>query len=110
MSPGPIEHDVLARTTSAVIDHGGEYPTPYGAFREHYSGRVEIDRRTYRQRATARVTFELDLTPGPVAVASDLEVTADEDSFSVRIDLDAAENGTPVMQRSWSRVYPRDLA
>jgi uncharacterized protein len=105
-----IEHDVLARTTSAVIDHGGEYPTAYGAFRERYSGRVEIDRRTYRQRATARVSFELDLTAGRVAVASDLEVTADEDSFSVRIDMDATENGSPVMQRTWSRVYPRDLA
>ncbi len=49
------EHDVLRRTTSAVIDHGGEYPTAYGRFREHYSGRVEVDRRTFAQRATARV-------------------------------------------------------
>ena len=60
-----IEHDVLARTTSAVIDHGGEYPTPYGGYREHYSGRVEVDRRTFAQRATARVT----LRPRPAETA-----------------------------------------
>ena len=85
-----IEHDVLTRTTRAVIDHGGSYPTPYGGFQEHYSGRVEVDRRTFRQRATARVSFALDTSAGSVLVGSDLEVIADEENFSVRIDLDAS--------------------
>ncbi len=48
-----IEDDVLAGVTRAVIDHGGEYPTPYGGYREHYSGQVEVDRKTFAQRATA---------------------------------------------------------
>jgi putative CocE/NonD family hydrolase len=105
-----IEHDVLARTTSAVVDHGGEYPTPYGSLREHYSGRVTVDRRTFDQRATARVSFGLDLGESRAEVSSDLEVLADADCFTVRIDLDASENDEPLMTRTWTRVFPRDLA
>jgi putative CocE/NonD family hydrolase len=105
-----FEDDVLAGVTRAVIDHGREYPAPYGGYREHYSGQVEVDRATFDQRATARVTFGLDLPDGPVQVSSDLEVRADQEAFSVRIDLVGSENHRPVMTRSWSRVYPRDLA
>jgi putative CocE/NonD family hydrolase len=117
-----FRNDVLAGTTTAVIDHGGEYPTPYGAYREHYAGQVEIDRRTFAQHATAQVSFALDFSgasgntdsavnPGSsVVVSSDLDVRADERSFTVRIDLTAQENGQPVGARTWSRVFPRDLA
>jgi hypothetical protein len=105
-----FEHDVLTRTTSAVIDHGGDYPTAYGRFREHYTGRVDVDRRTFAQRATARVTFGLDLAATRIEVASDLEVVADAESFTVTIDLDAAEEGQPSRHRSWHQVFPRDLA
>lgn len=105
-----VEHDVLTRRTSAVIDHGGTYPTPYGAFEEHYSGRVEVDRRTFEQRATARVTFGLNLSTADVRVTSDLEVVADAENFTVRIGLDGSEDGQPVMHRDWLRVFPRDLA
>jgi hypothetical protein len=109
-----IENDVLADTTRAVIDHGGEYPTPYGAAREHYSGQVEVDRQTFAQRATARVSFGLDQPDGPILVSSDLEVVADEASFTVRIDLvgreGSADSDRPIRQRTWTRVYPRDLA
>jgi uncharacterized protein len=113
-----IEDDVLAGVTRAVIDHGGEYPTPYGGYREHYSGQVEVDRRTFTQRATARVSFGLDQPDGPISVSSDLEVIADGSHFTVRIDLVAIEGAggspgaghLPVMQRTWTRAYPRDLA
>jgi putative CocE/NonD family hydrolase len=105
-----FEQDVLRRTTSAIIDHGGDYPTAYGRFREHYAGRVDVDRRSFAQRATARVTFGLDLAAARIEVASDLEVLADAESFTVTIDLDAAEDGEPSLHRSWHRVFPRDLA
>ncbi len=105
-----LEDDVLARTTSAVIDHGGEYPTPYGGFREHYSGRVDVDRRTFLQRASARVSFGLDLPETSVRVASDLEVVADEETFTVRIEMEGLEAGVRQMHRAWTRVFPRDLA
>jgi hypothetical protein len=104
------EHDVLRRTTSAVIDHGGDYPTAYGRFREHYTGRVDVDRRTFEQRATARVTFGLDVDAAQIEVTSDLEVVADAETFTVTIDLDATEDGGPSRHRSWHRVFPRDLA
>jgi hypothetical protein len=98
------------------------YPTPYGAYREHYAGQVEIDRRTFAQHATAQVSFALDFSgdsgstdgtvnPGSsVVVSSDLDMRAAERSFTVRIDLTAQENGQPVGARTWSRVFPRDLA
>jgi uncharacterized protein len=104
------EHDVLARTTSAVIEHGGEYPTPYGTYRERYAGRVDVNQVTFDQRATATVTFGLDLSAVSVQVSSDLEVLADADSFTVTIEMTGHEDGERVMQRSWSRVFPRDLA
>ncbi len=106
-----IEHDVLTRRTSAVIDHGGTYPTPYGAFEEHYSGRVEIDRRTFEQRATARVT--LRARPVHRRGRSSPPIWRSwptRENFTVRIALDATEDGQPVMHRDWVRVYPRDLA
>jgi hypothetical protein len=96
--------------TRAVVDHGGSSPAPYGGYREHYRGQVEVDRATFEQRATARVTFALDLPEGPVRVSSDLDVRADPETFRVRIELSAHEGEQPVMSRSWSRVYPRDLA
>ena len=105
-----IEHDVLARTTAAVVDHGGGWATPYGWAREHYSGRVEVDRVTFAQRASAQVSFELDLAEADVSVASGLAVLADARSFVIRIDLQAREGDQVVGERSWSRVIARDLA
>lgn len=101
---------VLTDLTRAEVDHGSEYDTPYGRAREHYSGSVEVDRGSFAQRATARVEFGLSFSEAQVSVTSDLEVTADAEAFTVRIDLDGYEDGQPLMHRSWSRAYPRDLA
>jgi hypothetical protein len=105
-----VTDDVLAGRTRAEVDHGSEYETPFGSAREHYTGMVEVDRASFAQRATARVEFGLSFPEAQVAVTSDLDVTADADSFTVSIELDAIEDGRPAMHRSWSRTYPRDLA
>ena len=69
-----------------------------------------MDRASFAQRATARVEFGLDLPDGPVSVASDLDVRADEGEFTVQIDLVASEGDHQVIRRTWSRTLPRDLA
>ncbi|MFL6100833.1 MAG: CocE/NonD family hydrolase [Actinomycetales bacterium] len=105
-----VTDDVLGGRTRAEVDHGSEYGTPFGSAREHYTGMVEVDRATFAQRATARVELGLSFAEARVAVTSDLDVTADADSFTVRIELHALEDDRPTMHRSWTRTYPRDLA
>ncbi len=111
-----VERDVLRRTTACVIGHGSTYPVAHGgSATERYTGRVEVDRRTHRQRAEAEVTFELswpgpDATPGvAVAATSTLELHAGPDAYDVSITLVATEDGRPVAERRWDRTVARHL-
>lgn len=111
-----VERDVLRRTTACVIGHGSTYPVAHGgSATERYTGRVEVDRRTHRQRAEAEVTFELswpgpDATPGvAVAATSTLELRAGPDAYDLSITLVATEDGRPVAERRWDRTVARHL-
>ena len=111
-----VERDVLARTTTCVVDHGSAYDAPYGSVVEHYKGRVSVSRRTFEQTAAADVTFTLrfddDGTGNPVSVKtrSILEVHAGQTTYDVTISLTAMEGEQVVGERQWHQQFPRDLA
>ena len=109
--------DVLRRTTSALVDHGGApYVTPYGSARDHYRGEVAVASRTFAQTATADVVFDLhyddDGAGEPVrcCVRSTLDMTADGDTYAVHVALVAEQDGETIATRHWDRSFDRDLA
>jgi predicted acyl esterase len=106
-----VERDVLARQTSCVVDHGSTYEAPYEAtVREHYSGRVRVDDRTFEQRADASAEYAITWPETSVSSRATLELRADADSYDVTIGLTARENGVVVGTRSWHEVIARHLA
>jgi hypothetical protein len=111
-----VEHDVLGRTTSCVIDHGSAYDAPYGSVVEHYSGRVSVSTRTFAQVAAADVSFTLRFADDgtgeatSVVARSVLEVHAGPRTYDVTISLVCTEAGEVVAERRWSAQFPRDLA
>jgi predicted acyl esterase len=111
-----VERDVLARTTTCVIDHGSAYDVPYGSVVEHYGGRVQVSSRTFEQLATSDVAFTLRFSddgsgePVTVGARSILEVHAGETVYDMTITLVCTEGDTVVAERSWREQIPRDLA
>jgi predicted acyl esterase len=105
-----VEDDVLRRTTACEVDHGSEWETPYGTAADHYWGRVEVDRRTFRQRARSDVSFRVAWPEATVTTRATLDVTADAASFDVTVRLVAREGDTVVGEREWRRQFPRDHA
>jgi uncharacterized protein len=111
-----VERDVLARTTTCVVDHGSVYDVPYGSVVEHYGGRVQVSSRTFEQLASSDVSFTLrfadDGAGEPVSVTSraTLEVHGGVSTYDVDIRLVCSEGDTVVAERQWRQQFPRDLA
>jgi len=105
-----VEHDVLRRTTACEVDHGSNWETPYGTAVDHYWGRVEVDRRTFGQRARSDVSFRVEWPEATVATQATLDMTADAEAFDVTVRLVAREGEEVVGQREWRRRIPRDHA
>ena len=106
-----VERDVLRRETACVVEHGSTYDTPYGSATEHYWGRVSVDTATFEQRAQAEVTFTLQFDePGvEVVCRSRLDVHIDGTDYAVHTDLECLEDGKPLAERRWRRIFPREL-
>jgi hypothetical protein len=104
-----IRDDVLTRTTSAFVDHGASYETRGGICTDRYTGEVSIDRRTWRQQASAAASFTLTWGDITVSTSSDVIYTADEHATTVEITLAAYEGTERVGVRSWRQTYPREL-
>jgi hypothetical protein len=106
-----LEHDVLARTTTAVVDHGATYRGTHGvAVTDAYQGQVMVPLRDPgRASAQARCRFELAWPDVTCAVEADLHIDGHPDRFEVAIDLDATEDGAPFASRTWRETIPRDL-
>jgi uncharacterized protein len=113
--------DVLARITSAFVEHGGDpYDTTYGRAGEHYVGEVTVQTQTFAQTALSDVTFSLryddDGSGAPVdcVVRALLHIEADETDLDVTIELTCTEAGRSgervVGERRWQRRFARDLA
>jgi hypothetical protein len=106
-----VERDVLRRETACVVEHGSTYDTPYGSATEHHWGRVSVDTVTFEQRAQAEVTFTLQFDePGvEVVCRSRLDVHIDGTEYAVHTDLECLEDGKPLAERRWRRIFPREL-
>jgi hypothetical protein len=111
-----IGRDVLARRTTASVDHGSSYDATYGSAAERYRGSVSVDTRSWQQQAQAEVEFVLRFDDDgneqrvECAASSTLAVTADDTSFEVTVELTCREDGTEIATRRWQRSYRRDLA
>jgi putative CocE/NonD family hydrolase len=107
-----IERDVLAGTTSCVVDHGSTYEIPYnGTATEHYEGRVTVDKETFEQDTTATTTMTIRWPDVEVATVATMDVQISAEAVDVRIDLTAreatVEGYTTVGTRRWEQSYPR---
>ncbi|MCI0689567.1 MAG: hypothetical protein L0Y54_20390, partial [Sporichthyaceae bacterium] len=105
-----IERDVLARTVSAVVDHGSSYEVPFGGrATEHYTGRVSVDERNFAQHARASAEFTLAWPQTAVRATAELDFRATETDFEVDLVVEAAEGDEPISRRHWAQVIPRQL-
>jgi predicted acyl esterase len=106
-----VERDVLRRETACVVDHGSTYDTPYGSATERYWGRVSVDTVTFEQRAQAEVTFTLQFDdPGvEVVCRSRLDVHINGSEYALHTDIECLEDGKPLAERRWRRIFPREL-
>jgi hypothetical protein len=111
-----IERDVLAGTTACVTAQGSEYETPYGRMREAYSGRVSVDTATFQQTATADVELVLSFNddgsgrPTTVSSRAHLDMYSTPDTYEVSITSTCTEGESSLGTRTWTRIFPRDLA
>jgi uncharacterized protein len=102
-----ITDDVLARITSASVDHGSTYRTRGGSCTDRYTGTCVIDRRTWRQRAASSASFALAWPEASVRTESEVVFTADETAMSIGITLRAFDGDELIVKRDWSRTYAR---
>ena len=107
-----VERDVLARTTSAVVDHGSSYSIGQGGTAtEHYAGRVAVDRESFEQETSAVATFTLRWPGVEVSCTARMEVRITAEALDVRIELVADEVGDEgsavVSRRHWHETLPR---
>jgi len=103
-----VERDVLARTTSCVVDHGSTYEVPYdGEATEHYRGRVEVDTRGFGQRAVAEAHYRLSWPGTEVSTRAMLDLAVAPDAYDVDIRLEARAGDEVVGERRWHERLPR---
>jgi uncharacterized protein len=107
-----VERDVLAGTTSCVVDHGSTYDIPYdGTATEHYEGRVTVDSATFEQGSAATTTFTLRWPDLETSTTASMTVGITGDSLEVAIDLRVEEftaaGRSTVGTRHWHEVIPR---
>jgi predicted acyl esterase len=106
-----IEHDVLARETRAVIDHGSRFAGEHGArVEEHYRGEVAVSTTDPGQaRATATARYVVAWPEVTASTEARLEVRSDHDAFEVTVELDVHEGDELFRSRRWYRHIPRRL-
>ena len=106
-----IEHDVLARTTTAAVDHGGTYRGTHGVqVTDRYEGEVTVPiLDPGRACARARCRFELAWPDVTSAAEARLAVEGSPEAFLVTIELDTFEDGAPFLSRRWEELIARDL-
>ena len=104
-----VSRDVLRRRTSCSDDHGGEYDVEGGSVEERYTGRVEVDTRTWEQRAESTAEFTLSWPEATVQARAEVTLVADDTTFDLTIHLGTWRDGEPFVSRTWERRIPRAL-
>jgi hypothetical protein len=110
-----ITDDVLARVTSATVDHGSTYAiTGTDACTDRYAGTVTVDRRTWEQTATSTASFVIEWPEATVRADTSVRFTADAERFGLTVTVSAAEShaegDVEVATRTWERTLSRRLA
>jgi hypothetical protein len=104
-----VARDVLRRRTSCSDDHGSEYDVDGGSVAERYTGRVEVDSRTWEQRAESSAEFTLRWPGATVRARADVTLVADATTFDLRVELGTWHDDEPFASRTWERRIPRAL-
>ena len=106
-----ITDDVLARLTSATVDHGSTYDiTGPGSCTDRYAGTVTVDRRTWEQTATSTASFVIEWPEATVRADTSVRFTADAERFGLTVTVSAVEGDVALATRTWERSLPRRLA
>jgi uncharacterized protein len=106
-----FEHDVLARRSRHVIDHGSTYDLGAGGTAtERYSGVNTVSIYDPGDAsAEGNVSFELKWDEATVGAVARTRVTSDSSSYRLRIELDVTDDGKSAWSRTWERTVPRRL-
>ena len=106
-----VVRDVLARTTEAVIGHGGRTVLEDGTVvTERYGGTVgTTSDRPGRTWATGEAGYRVEWPEATVATTARLDLRGDADAFEVRVDLEVRDGDEAPWTRSWRRRIPRRL-
>ncbi len=106
-----LEHDVLARTTTAISEYGDTYRGNHGVtVTDLYQGEVTVSLLD-PGRSSARATCRFELAWPEVTCVAEARLNVDSDAacFRVEIELDTEQDGVLFVSRRWSEVIPRDL-
>jgi predicted acyl esterase len=105
-----VERDVLARTTTCRIAHGGSWVSAKGfPCREEYTGRVELDTRAFTQWAEAFARFEAGFPEGRTATQSTLKVLLDATHLHLDVHVEAFDGDQLFAEKHWQKTIVRDL-
>ena len=105
-----IIDDVLARVTTAAVDHGSRYDVVgAGSCTDRYTGAVRVDRRTWTQTADASASFVIAWPEASVRAETTLWFTADAERFELAVTVEASEGDEVFANRTWKRSLRRSL-
>jgi uncharacterized protein len=106
-----IADDVLARVTTAEVDHGSTYGIAGpGSCTDRYTGAVSVQRRGWAQTAESSASFAIAWPEATVRARSTVWFAADDTRFELAVSVEAVEGDRVVATRSWKRSLPRRLA
>ncbi|OBC01779.1 hypothetical protein A5784_16820 [Mycobacterium sp. 852013-50091_SCH5140682] len=105
-----IERDVLARTTTCRIEHGGKWMSSKGfGCAEHYAGAVEVDTRSFAQRVDALARFDVEFPEAATGTQSTLALRLDATHLHLHVHVEAFEGDRLVTEKHWHKTIERDL-
>ncbi|MGB3483831.1 MAG: CocE/NonD family hydrolase [Mycobacterium sp.] len=105
-----IDRNVLARTTTCRTEHGSSWVSSKGfACRDHYTGQVSIDTRTFAQRVDATARFEVEFPEGRTATQSTMTVDVDATHLHLDITVEAFDSDKRLAEKRWQKSIERDL-
>jgi hypothetical protein len=106
-----FEHDVLARRSRHIFDHGSTYDLELGgSATERYWGYNTVSIEDPGDAsAEGNADFELRWSDATVQATAHTSVVSDQENYRVRIELDVREGGAPLWSRTWERTVARRL-
>ena len=105
------DHDILARQSRVVIDHGSSASLEIGGrMEEHYFGHCaasSIEPGDASAEGGAR--YRLEWPEGSATSEVQMNLASDETTYKVTLELSVGENDAVWWTRRWERDFPRRL-